>query len=90
MAEATPVVVSDIEILREIGAGAAVYFDPHSPESFAAAIRSIEDPAEWARRSAAARERSAAYNSWERSAEALLGALRAVYEARGGNDQLRT
>ncbi len=81
MSGGTPVAVSDIPIFREIGGDAAVFFDPASPESFAAAIRSLEDPAEWERRSALARERAGHY-SWDASAEALLGALNAVYDAR--------
>jgi glycosyltransferase involved in cell wall biosynthesis len=81
MAGGTPIVVSDIPIFREIGGEAAVFFDPRSPESFAAAIRELENPAEWKRRSQLARERSTHY-SWDRSAEALLGTLTAVYESR--------
>ena len=81
MANGTPIVVSDIDIFREIGADAAGYFDPNSPASFATAVRSLEAPGEWGRRSALGRARAAAF-SWDRSAEALLGALTAVYEAR--------
>jgi glycosyltransferase involved in cell wall biosynthesis len=81
MASGTPIAVSDIPIFREIGADAAVFFDPHSPESFAAAIRELEEPVEWARRSSLARTRAGFY-SWDSSAKALLGALTAVYESR--------
>ena len=81
MAGGTPVAVSDIPIFREIGGDAAVFFDPMDPESFAAAIRRLEDSAEWQRRSAASIERAGHY-SWDASAKALLGALTAVYESR--------
>jgi glycosyltransferase involved in cell wall biosynthesis len=81
MSAGTPIVVSDIAIFREIGSQAAVYFDPDSPESFAAAVRTIDDMDEWDRRSAAARIRAADF-SWDNSAEALLGALTAVHEQR--------
>jgi glycosyltransferase involved in cell wall biosynthesis len=81
MASGTPVAVSDIPIFREIGGESAIFFDPHSPESFAAAIREIEDPAEWKRRSALAMERATHY-SWDASAKALLGTLQSVYERR--------
>lgn len=81
MAGGTPVVVSDIAIFREIGADAAEYFDPHDPKSFARAVRSLEDPAEWSKRSDLSRARAADF-SWESSAKALLGALTAVYESR--------
>jgi glycosyltransferase involved in cell wall biosynthesis len=81
MAGGTPIAVSDIPIFREIGGDAAVYFDPRSPESFAAAIRELEDPAEWKRRSQLATVRAAHY-SWDASARALLDTLEAVYAGR--------
>lgn len=83
MASGTPIVVSDIPIFREIGDGAAVYFDPQSPESFAAAVRGLEEPTAWSRYSGLARERAGHY-SWDESAKALLGALTAVHESRNG------
>jgi glycosyltransferase involved in cell wall biosynthesis len=82
MSGGTPVAVSDIPIFREIGGDAAMFFDPTSPESFAAAIRALEKPAEWKKRSRLSRARAGHY-SWDRSAEALLGALTAVNAARG-------
>jgi glycosyltransferase involved in cell wall biosynthesis len=81
MAGGTPIVVSDIPIFREIGGDAAVFFDPASPESFATAVRKLEAPAEWTRRSQLARERASHY-SWDRSANALLETLTAVHAAR--------
>jgi glycosyltransferase involved in cell wall biosynthesis len=81
MASGTPVVVSDIDIFREIGAGTALFFDPTSPEAFAAAVRRLEDPDEWQRRSDSAMVHSRRY-SWDKSAAALLTALRAVADSR--------
>jgi glycosyltransferase involved in cell wall biosynthesis len=81
MAGGTPVVVSDIDIFREIGADAALYFDPRDPKSFATAVLRLEDPTEWSRLSALSRKRSGDF-SWDRSAAALLGTLTSVYEAR--------
>jgi glycosyltransferase involved in cell wall biosynthesis len=81
MSGGTPIAVSDIPIFREIGGEAAVFFDPADPASFAAAVRRLEAPAEWKRRSKLGRERAAHY-SWEASARALLGALTAVNHAR--------
>lgn len=81
MAGGTPVAVSDIPIFREIGADAAVYFDPHSSDSFAAGIRSLESDAEWSRRSDLSRRRAADF-SWDASARALLHALEAVHLSR--------
>jgi glycosyltransferase involved in cell wall biosynthesis len=88
MASGTPVAVSDIPIFREIGGDAAVYFDARSPESFAHAIRGLEDAREWKKRSALARTRAGAY-SWERSAEALLGTLTDVYQERQAKARAR-
>ncbi|HEX4056995.1 MAG TPA: glycosyltransferase family 1 protein [Galbitalea sp.] len=81
MAGGTPIAVSDIPIFREIGGDAAVFFDAASSESFATAIRDLEKPSEWKKRSDLSRERAGHY-SWDRSANALLGALTAVHETR--------
>lgn len=71
----TPVVVSDIPIFREIGDGAALYFDPDNPESLVAALWSLEREGEWERRSTASVEVAARYN-WAASAEKLLEVMR--------------
>ena len=74
----TPAVVSDIPIFREIGGGAATYFDPHSPAAAAAAVRSLE--ARWASASQASVAQSARF-SWPESAEHVVAAVeRAVRE----------
>lgn len=77
MSVGTPIVVSDIPIFREIGGAAGVYADPRDPSAFAAAIRTLDDPAEWRRRSRAAREESRRFD-WERSADVLYEVLRRV------------
>jgi glycosyltransferase involved in cell wall biosynthesis len=69
-----PVVVSDIPIFREIGGDVAAFFDPSRPDSMAKAVRGLEAPGEWARRSGLARERSARF-TWRASAETLLELL---------------
>jgi len=74
MSLGTPVVVSDIPIFREIGGEAALYAPATDPSAVAAAVRRLEDPAEWKARSTASRAQ-AAHFSWERSAETLLAAL---------------
>jgi len=81
MSVGLPVVVSDIPIFREIGGDAAIYVDPEDPEGFAAAVRALDDPAEWRRRSAACVARAAAYD-WDRSAAALGDLLEQVARAR--------
>jgi len=74
MSVGTPVVASDIPIFREIGGDAALYATATDPVAMASAIRRLEDPAEWARRSAASRAQAARF-SWDRSAAALLETL---------------
>ena len=80
MSVGLPVVVSDIPIFREIGGEAAVYFDPESPASIAAAVRRLER--EWAARSAASIAQAARF-SWDASASALADVLESVSAARG-------
>jgi glycosyltransferase involved in cell wall biosynthesis len=41
MASGTPVVCSDIDVLREVGADAAGFFDPRSPQELATRIREV-------------------------------------------------
>ncbi|MET0990019.1 MAG: glycosyltransferase family 1 protein [Glaciihabitans sp.] len=77
MAVGTPVVVSDIPVFREIGADAAVFFDPASAESFAWGVRELEEPGRWEELSARAVARAAHY-SWDASARALLEVLQRV------------
>lgn len=81
MALGTPLVLSDIPVFREVGAGAAAFLAPDDAAGFARAVRDLGDPATWGRRSAAAREQAAGY-TWDRSAAALLGLLERVVAAR--------
>ncbi len=76
----TPVVVSDIPIFREIGGGAAEYFDPASPSAVAAAVRRVEE--RWDEASAQSVERAARFR-WQDSAEQVVRAVeRAVADRR--------
>ncbi len=63
----TPVIASDIPIFREIYGNAAQYFNPHSVESFIAALQKIEkqSPTSFQKKAA---EVSAQY-SWKRMAK---------------------
>ncbi|MFC5501592.1 glycosyltransferase family 4 protein [Lysinimonas soli] len=74
MSVGTPVVVSDIPIFREIGGDAALYVPPTDASAVAAAIRRLDDPAEWEARSVAAFAQAATFD-WDRSADALLTAI---------------
>jgi glycosyltransferase involved in cell wall biosynthesis len=81
MVRGTPIVVSDIPIFREIGADAAVYADPRDTQAVVRAIRELDDPEVWARRSAAARAQATRF-AWDRSARALLEVLERVEASR--------
>ncbi|THG33133.1 glycosyltransferase family 4 protein [Naasia lichenicola] len=70
----TPVVISDIEIFEEIGGDAAILVDPHDPAAIAQAIGTLDDPTEWAARSAAS-VRQAELFSWDASAAVLWDVL---------------
>ncbi len=77
----TPVLVSDIPIFREIGGPAAGFFDPDDVDSVVAAVRALEAPGEWARRSAAAVEWARRFN-WPDAARQLLAVLSETVEKR--------
>ncbi|MDP3209106.1 MAG: glycosyltransferase family 1 protein [Rhodoglobus sp.] len=74
MALGTPVLISDTPIFREIGGEAAVFFDPDSEDSVVAGVRTLEDAAEWKRRSAASVAWAKRYN-WPDAAAQLLSVL---------------
>ncbi|WP_036965971.1 glycosyltransferase family 4 protein [Promicromonospora kroppenstedtii] len=74
MALGTPLVVSDIPVFREVGGTAGAYVDPDDVDGYVAAVRALDDPENWAERSAAARLRAAGYD-WDTSAKTLLSLL---------------
>jgi glycosyltransferase involved in cell wall biosynthesis len=80
MSLGTPVVVSDIEIFREIGGDAAGYADAGDPAAFARLVRSLEEPGEWERRSALS-VRQAGTFTWAESARRLLQVLQSTKAA---------
>jgi glycosyltransferase involved in cell wall biosynthesis len=85
MSLGTPVVVSDIPVFREVAGPAGAFFAPDDVHGFVEAVRALDDEAEWARRSAAARDRASGY-SWEASARVLLALLeRVVHERTRGS-----
>jgi glycosyltransferase involved in cell wall biosynthesis len=67
----TPVVVSDLEIFKEVAASAGTYFDPERPESFEKAIKSLEDKSQWQQKSVLSIQQASEFD-WEKSAVALL------------------
>jgi glycosyltransferase involved in cell wall biosynthesis len=78
MAAGVPVICSDLPVLREVTAGAAVLVDPDDPAAWAAAIRDrLADPRPRAAVAEAGRAAAARYTP-ERSALALEAAYRAA------------
>lgn len=71
LTQGVPVICTDMPIFREVGGDAALYFNPNSPEDFAARVRQLEDTR--FRQEQIKRGRAQAANfSWERSAKQLL------------------
>jgi glycosyltransferase involved in cell wall biosynthesis len=81
MALGTPLVVSDIPVFREVGGDAATYVDPDDVHGFVEAVKELDDPEIWQRRSDAARARAARY-SWGASARVLLALLERLVTSR--------
>lgn len=75
MSLGVPVVVSDIEIFREVAGDAGLYADPDDPVGFAERIRELADTDAWGVRSRASRSQAARF-SWAHSAQLLTEFLR--------------
>lgn len=75
MSRGIPVVVSNIEIFREIGGSAAVFFDHESPESFASAVQTLQSGPSWLQASHKSADRAKDFN-WDKSAADLIEIMR--------------
>lgn len=74
MARGIPVVVSNIEIFREIGGDAAILCSPDSADQFAEGIRSLQDSGAWLAKSSAAKRQAQKF-TWDESAAKLYRVL---------------
>jgi glycosyltransferase involved in cell wall biosynthesis len=74
MSRATPIIVSDIEIFREIAASAGNYFDPSNPVDFASRVRQLNNKETWEQASQRALSRSRDFD-WDDSAKQLLAII---------------
>ena len=75
MASGVPVVVSDLPVMREVCGDAAVYVDPHEPESIAEGLRrSLGGAGERERLCRAGLARATGF-TWERAADEMLACL---------------
>ncbi len=77
MERGTPAVISNLEIFQEVGADAALFFDPANPESFAEQIQQLGDSAKWQQVSELSIVQAAKF-SWESSAKKLLRLLQQI------------
>lgn len=71
MSRGVPVVVSDIEIFREIGGKAAIFFDQNSAEAFAAAVKILETNPRWMDHANLSVRQAEEFN-WDKSAAELI------------------
>jgi glycosyltransferase involved in cell wall biosynthesis len=77
---ACPVVCSDIEVFRELGMDSALYFDPGSPDSLAAAVARACEPSESARLRNAGIVNARRF-TWEACVQQTVAAYRAAIAA---------
>lgn len=75
MKYATPLVLSDIPIFREVAEQAAKYFNPTNPVELAESVRELEAAGEWELSSSRSAHRGSFFN-WEKSAGILMNVLR--------------
>ena len=71
MSRGVPVVVSDIEIFREIGGKAAIFFDQNDELSFATSVKTLESNPNWLDYSALSMRQAEEFN-WDKSATELI------------------
>jgi len=74
MSMGTPVVISDLEIFREVAGDAGLYFNPANPKSFAESVEKLRSNADWMKYSALSLQNASRFN-WNESANALLRAI---------------
>ncbi|MFG1349875.1 glycosyltransferase family 4 protein [Xanthobacter autotrophicus] len=79
----TPVICSDLPVLREVAGDGALFVDPHRPDDLAEAIRRVFSDGALAAQLSEAATRNAARFSWEKAAretEAVLDRVIAAQE----------
>jgi glycosyltransferase involved in cell wall biosynthesis len=80
MAQATPVIVNDIPIFREVAGNAGSYFSPNSPDSLLAAIEILVIESNYKRMSQLALKRSLEF-SWEHAAARHADAYKSMFSS---------
>lgn len=77
MAQGVPAIATDIPIFHEVCEDAGTYFDPDSPESFAHAVHTLENPMHHKATIAKSKTQSAKFN-WGSSAHELLEIIKSL------------
>ncbi len=67
----TPVIVSKLDIFAEVAGNSGTYFNPESSESFAEAVKILEDQSNWLTNSKNSMTQANQFD-WNKSADALL------------------
>ena len=73
-----PTVISDMPVFHEVGADGALYFDPHSPKSFAEAVQKLDNLQTRQELIKKAFKHVSTF-SWDNSAQALLKAINSLF-----------
>jgi glycosyltransferase involved in cell wall biosynthesis len=71
MQKGLPVVVSNLEIFREVAGDAGLFFDPNNPQDLAEKLIQLDSKATWEARSASGIKQAKNFN-WDKSADELL------------------
>lgn len=78
LAMGVPAVASNIPVFHEVGAGGALYFDPHSPKDFAEAVQKLDDKKFRDEHIALGKAHMKLFN-WDTSARILLNAIESLF-----------
>jgi glycosyltransferase involved in cell wall biosynthesis len=73
-----PTVITDMPVFHEVGADGALYFDPHSPKSFAEAVKKLDDLKLREEHIKKAYKHVGTF-SWDASARELLKAIKTLF-----------
>jgi glycosyltransferase involved in cell wall biosynthesis len=79
MSQGVPVVATNMPIFHEVCEQAGTYFDSNSPESFAKAVQSLEDPEQHRKMRELGEVQSTKFN-WDSSAQQLLKIMKQLHK----------
>lgn len=71
MQQGTPVIVTDLEIFREVAGSAGSFFAPGNSDGFTEAVKTLESKEQWLAKAKASIEQAKNFD-WNKSADALL------------------